>query len=84
MACCCILAGTNACKNCNNYKNYFGDSNINTYLEPMDYELHRTMKSPKKPILQCYCPYCESIVEKYDKYCHNCGEKLDWSDYEEK
>lgn len=48
-------------------------------------------KIPKKPIyianLGCtalwLCPVCERRIVRSDlKYCHQCGQKLDWSDEE--
>jgi predicted amidophosphoribosyltransferase len=30
--------------------------------------------------IQASCPKCKARVGEYDKYCHNCGQKLDWSD----
>lgn len=31
-----------------------------------------------------YCPTCKAIVVNYDNYCDNCGQALDWSEYEER
>ena len=48
---------------------------------------------PKKPIyianLGCaalwLCPVCERRIVRSDlKYCHQCGQKLDWSDEDER
>ena len=31
-----------------------------------------------------FCPLCENIVEKEQKHCPECGQKLDWSDEDDK
>ena len=29
----------------------------------------------------CYdCPECGVKIDRYDKYCFNCGQKIDWED----
>lgn len=41
----------------------------------------------------CTCPFCKNVLDKFEtfgdsrlrvrfKYCHFCGQKLDWSDIE--
>ena len=43
--------------------------------------------TPKKPTPQFpnttfiyWCPKCDcSSIQRYDKNCHNCGQRLDWS-----
>ena len=51
----------------------------------------REKQIPKKPLyianLSCtalwLCPVCERRIVRSDlKYCHQCGQKLDWSDEE--
>ena len=41
---------------------------------------------PKKPIfidiLNRECE-CKAVVDIHESYCHNCGQKLDWSDEDE-
>lgn len=36
-----------------------------------------------KPIIQYWCPNCDALLNKYDKYCHNCGKPLNWDDIQE-
>ena len=43
--------------------------------------------TPKKPTPQFpnttfmyWCPKCDCIsIQRYDKHCHDCGQRLDWS-----
>lgn len=45
---------------------------------------------PKPPVMHLtysrveapHCPQCDVHVKEYLKYCWNCGQKLDWSEYE--
>ena len=31
----------------------------------------------------CYdCPECGVKIDRYDKYCFNCGQRIDWSESE--
>ena len=39
---------------------------------------------PKKPIDLQYCPECKEIVFFGNKHCIKCGQKLDWSDEDDK
>lgn len=32
------------------------------------------------PIIQYWCSECDAILDKCDKYCHNCGCKIDWEE----
>lgn len=71
MICCCSLAGTEACLHCfNNIK-----SNKNIYY-------YSATNLPRKirPIIQYWCSNCESILIPYQKYCHNCGKEVNWSE----
>lgn len=32
----------------------------------------------------CYdCPECGAKIDRYDKYCFNCGQRVDWSEIDE-
>lgn len=78
MICCCALAGTEACKNCNNKSNQYVEYKT-TYFTPEKYQINYYKKDKKKkPILQYWCPDCDALLNKYDKFCHNCGIRLDW------
>lgn len=83
MICCCALAGTKACDNCLN-NGGFNTANIytNTYrYTPYPSEwttIHAPIKI--KPTVQYWCGNCESILTLYQKYCHNCGKEIDWSE----
>jgi uncharacterized OB-fold protein len=67
MICWCSLAGTTACNNCPN----------NLYSP----ELTRIYTSTKvKPTVQYWCDNCDSMLIPYQKYCHNCGKEIDWSE----
>ena len=32
----------------------------------------------RKDIHKNMCPYCKSIVDGWDKYCHECGSEINW------
>lgn len=76
LICNCSLAGTEACDYCNNklYDN-FGHNEI------------KIMNSSKinigHPVVQYWCSECDALLRKYDKYCHNCGCKIDWEQVED-
>lgn len=87
MVCCCSLAGTKACRTCSN--NYFAEEikNPNTYnytnykyiQYPSEWkESHTPIKI--KPTIQYWCGNCDSALTSHQKYCHNCGKEIDWSD----
>ena len=84
MICCCDLAGTEACKTCSN--NPFANLTytefnytIPTYIDLS--ELNKVYAPVKvKPTIQYWCGNCESILTPHQKYCHNCGKEIDWSD----
>lgn len=40
--------------------------------------MHLTYSKVEAP----HCPQCDVQVKEYLKYCWNCGQKLDWSEYE--
>ncbi len=46
-------------------------------------ELFAERNIPKSPIkkLEYSCPSCGKAMEKEYNFCHNCGQKLDWSNY---
>ena len=48
-----------------------------------EYEYHYEINSLPKICFITYgdCNICGEQVEYPDKYCHECGAKLDWSDY---
>jgi len=84
MACYCSLAGTAACKNCMNNPN----ANLNqtfTYLTKIKTYPYTVQKEEEsnEPITQYQCLKCRTILNKFDRYCHNCGSKIDWSDFED-
>ncbi len=33
-----------------------------------------------KPVIQYWCNYCDSVLTPHQKYCHNCGREIDWSE----
>lgn len=37
----------------------------------------------KKTINDFFCPHCKKSINK-KKHCSNCGQKLDWSDWDSK
>lgn len=42
-------------------------------------------ETPKKPIranFMYWCPECDANISFDNNYCHGCGQKIDWSDYE--
>lgn len=84
MVCCCSLAGTAACRTC--FNNPFADlthggSNyvITTRTYPPESDrIYVPMKV--KPTVQYWCSNCDSALTPHQKYCHNCGKELDWSE----
>lgn len=36
------------------------------------------IKNKAKPVIQYWCSECDALLNKYDKYCHNCGRAIDW------
>ena len=87
--CNCSLAGTEACKNCNNnpfkIKTAIPNQTMWTatyYSDPLDN--NKILKDNKKvPVIQYWCPDCDAILDKYQKFCHNCGLELDWDRLED-
>lgn len=56
-----------------------------TYEEAVEISLEALKKQiPKKPNIQLgdnICPNCDCFVEmEWEKYCHHCGQAIDWSD----
>lgn len=39
---------------------------------------------PKKPseTEKARCIHCGCVVKQYERFCHNCGQSLDWGDTE--
>lgn len=86
MVCCCSLAGTAACRTCSNNPfvdlTHIGSNYTNTYTYtqyPSEWkEVHTPAKV--KPTVQYWCDNCDSVLTPHQKYCHNCGKEIDWSD----
>lgn len=84
MVCCCSLAGTAACRTCSN--NPFADlshSGSNYVITTRTYppEPDRIFVPVKvKPTVQYWCDNCDSVLTPHQKYCHNCGKEIDWSE----
>ena len=63
---------------------------IPEYYEAMDMAIKALEKQiPKKPktdnrYIMYICPYCNDFVKVSHNYCQNCGQKLDWSDNNDK
>lgn len=78
--CCCSLAGTKACENCNN----------NTASSEFNFNLSGTITKESlklaeisyTPVLQYWCPVCSAVLDKWQRYCHVCGSKMKWKDVE--
>lgn len=66
MICNCTLAGTDACNHCNN--NNSNDNLIKVTEVKIGY-----------PVIQYWCSECDALLQKYDKYCHNCGAFINWN-----
>lgn len=88
MICCCSLAGTDACKNCQNKSNNCAgcgasaDLPFNTIMTTIN-NWAPVAKYPVKyvkPTIQYWCPECNALLTPYQKYCQNCAAPLDWSD----
>lgn len=76
MICNCTLAGTDACNNCPNSN----QSLEKTYkYNLMIDNMIKDVKPIKGfPVIQYWCSQCDALLNKYDKYCHNCGIEIDW------
>lgn len=87
MICCCSLAGSDACKSCQNKSNNCTSCGasadvpfdtvmptINNWAPIAKYPVKYV--NPTNPHL---CPGCSGLLFPYQKYCHNCGAPLDWS-----
>lgn len=48
--------------------------------KPIDIHPHSFAAS----VLFGYCPICGASVISYKNYCDNCGQAIDWSEYEER
>lgn len=85
MICCCSLAGTMACKNCNNrYEPPIEQNFIYPYTErisnvPQDKKitLDDLLKNARPVKTEIYCNGCGHILMPYDNYCSVCGKKND-------
>lgn len=38
------------------------------------------IKYKAKPVIRYWCSKCDGLINKYDKFCHNCGWGIDWSE----
>lgn len=77
MLCSCTLSGTTACLSCSNYKSM---SELIKMIPNKSTE-KPVFKKIKKliPEVQYWCPECSALLNKYDKFCHNCGiGELNW------
>lgn len=74
--CCCSLAGTDACKNCNAKSQNL----IPSLWTLLQQQIPPQNKERLKPVIQYWCPKCDALLSKYQKYCHNCASPLDWAD----
>lgn len=70
--CCCSLAGTKACDTCTNNPNRWSDASTTT-TTAISYDLGGL--EPKKLFR---CPKCNTEIKEYQKYCHECGQKIRW------
>lgn len=90
-SCCPNCVDENGCSTCDIEKicNATAKQWVNTLQELVDKE------TPKKPNYIQYatalktqkkgqCSKCYTLVSQDEKYCKNCGQKLDWSDKNEK
>lgn len=68
LSCNCTLAGTNACKNCINNNNNNNNTSRYSFIS----------QTKNIPIIQYWCPRCESVLSKYQRYCQNCAMELHW------
>jgi len=87
MICYCSLAGTKACECCSNNPNakgilqpYFDSKTVTLTDEGIHNYSYSAKKRIHKPIQRYLCPNCSNIVYKDDKFCSQCGDRLDWSD----
>ncbi len=85
LTCCCSLAGTKACLSCNNYQNAFGSINYSPFTITKTIFIDPAEDKPKKvvPVKQYWCDNCDALLTIYQKYCHNCGKEIDWTNEEE-
>lgn len=51
-----------------------------THRKALQPVIHLTYSKIEAP----HCPQCDVQVKEYLKYCWNCGQKLDWSEYEKR
>lgn len=70
---------------------FYTQENINEVIcKAVEEALERRV--PKQPVIHLtyskteatHCPQCDVQVKEYLKYCWNCGQKLDWSEYEKR
>lgn len=80
MICCCSMAGTQACKNCSRYKEYFGESFSRG-------EFYEVVSRPKgkwnnKKRYSIMCSECNCLIPwqtgewRLPNYCPNCGAEM--------
>ena len=66
------------------HPNYLKDRHKKEYDIVMEVAERDTPKKPLKvnntPFIY-WCPECDcSSIQRYDKHCRDCGQKLDWSE----
>lgn len=70
---------------------FYTQENINEVIcKAVEEALERRV--PKQPVMHLtyseveapHCPQCDVQVKEYLKHCWNCGQKLDWSEYEKR
>jgi hypothetical protein len=60
----------------------FGGESEEEELRRMQCEIRKKVEyieTIRKLTQTGYCPKCKKLVIRGDKYCSNCGTKLDWS-----
>lgn len=83
MICCCSLAGTDACKNCQNKSDSDGFNSMlhdaATFYKTNTVEI---VQPQARYAIQYWCPKCSAKLSPFQKYCQNCAVLLDWEEYE--
>lgn len=81
IACNCTLAGTAACKTCSNIHQTteYSFTLPTTLTYPTTFE----KASKEKPVVQYWCPSCDASLDKWQRFCHCCGQEIDWKDWED-
>lgn len=82
MICCCSMAGTDACKNCSNNKTNQISEYTWTFPTTLTYPTIFEKAPKRKPVVQYWCPNCDASLDKWQRFCHCCGQEIDWEDIE--